>query len=74
MKVKVWNDNVHEFSQKYRGELLTIPAKKFVEMEREDAIMFMGLANSIKRTADGAPDPAGLKRLRREDPVEKKVV
>lgn len=37
---KVWNDNVHPFKQKWRGQIIEIPAKSFIEMEYTDAVEF----------------------------------
>jgi len=68
MKVKVWNDNEHPYTEKYRGDQVTIAAKKYVEMELEDAIMFMGQCSPRVLNADGRDDPKGFKKLRREDP------
>lgn len=40
--VKVWNDNVHPHKERFRGDLIVIEPKGFVEMEWEDAIQFKG--------------------------------
>lgn len=56
MQVKVWNDNHYDFSQKFKGHKITVPAKKFVEMEYEEAIEFKGAFSSMPPPDD--PDPA----------------
>jgi hypothetical protein len=66
MKVKVWNENVHEFKQEFRGEKWTIPAKGFVEMEDDYAHNFLCSYSPIEVDADGAQKPQSFKRLRIE--------
>lgn len=39
-KVKVWNDNVFDHSEKFKGEALKIPAGGFIEMDHEEAYEF----------------------------------
>ena len=41
MMVKVWNDNIHDFKQKFRDDVIFIPAKGFVELEEDDAHNFV---------------------------------
>lgn len=70
--VKVVNDNVHPYEERFRDQTIKIEAGKSIQMEHEDAVMFLGQMNSIKRTVDGGPDPKSFKKLRIEDPkVEK---
>lgn len=76
--VKVWNDNVHPHSERFRGDLVVIPAKSFVEMEWEDAIQFKGQFTPMEmprkegaRAEDeedsvGGPDPRCFKMIRVE--------
>lgn len=73
MKVKVHNDNIHPYSEEFKGEKIHIEAKKWIEMERDEAIMFLGTFNSIIRDVDGNPSPKSYKKLRIEEPkkVEK---
>ena len=42
MLVKVWNDNVVEHREKFKGDLLIIPAGHYVEMQYEEACEFKG--------------------------------
>lgn len=66
--VKVWNDNVHDFKQKFRGNDIHIKSKQYVEMERDDAILFRGEFSPIERDADGHPLATSYKMIRIEDP------
>jgi len=40
MLAKVWNKNVHPFSQDYKGEKIFIPAGGYIDMDYHDAIQF----------------------------------
>jgi len=72
MLVKVWNDNTYPYSEKFRGKEVVIEAGKFVEMEYDQAIIFKGTMNTVKRTKDGGFDPRYFKRIRVEEPNKPK--
>lgn len=76
MKVKVWNDNIFPHRERFKGEFIDIPAKAFVEMEEDDAIMFRGQFSSIVTDADGRPKQESFKMIRIEKPegVKEKTV
>ena len=63
---KVWNDHTYDYSERFKGDQISIKAGSFIEMDHEDAINFLGQMNTIKRTADGGPCPTSFKRLRIE--------
>lgn len=65
-QVKVWNDNVHSYFEKYQGKPITIPAKHFVMMDEGDAHQFLGTFNNIELDKDGNPSPKTYKMLRIE--------
>lgn len=68
--VKVWNDNVHPHTEKFKGGLISIPAKSCIEMEYEEAVEFQGQFTGVARLAkNGAPDPAQFKMIRVERPA-----
>lgn len=67
MEVKVWNDNSHPYTEEFKGQKIEIPAGKFVKMEKEEAILFLGQFNSITRDVHGNPSPKSYKRLRVEE-------
>jgi len=73
--VKVRNLNVHPFEQKYQGKLIHLgpmgAADDFVEMEYEDAIVFLGMFSPFKMDNKGQHDPKFYKMLKIEkDPNE----
>lgn len=64
--VKVWNDNIHEHKEKFRDEELTIPAKKFVLMQEDDALLFKGQYTPMVMNGDKTPNAKFFKMLRLE--------
>ena len=73
---KVWNDNVHPFSQKFNGELITIPPKGYVEMDFYDAHSFKSKGSPMAKDGMGQQDPKSFKMLRVEGKLspEDKVI
>lgn len=65
-KVRVWNDNVHPFSQKFHGEMIKIPPRKYVIMEYDEASTFVGEYYPISVDGDGVQLPESYKMLRIE--------
>lgn len=66
--VKVWNDNKYPFKQEYRGEMVEINPGEFIEMERDDAIIFKGMFYPPLVDGDGRQDPRSFKMIRVEGP------
>ncbi len=64
MLVKVINDNVHPYKEKFRGRDINIPPKGSIEMDLNDAHMFLGTMNSIEVDGGGTPLPTSYKMLR----------
>lgn len=73
MLVKVYNENVYDFSQVFRDKAVFIPAKKFIEMEYDDALSFLGTYSPILKDKDGNHDPRGFKKLRIDETDAKKA-
>lgn len=71
MMVKVYNDNVHPYSEKFKDQKLEIPPHEFIEMEYEEAVQFLGTYSPIKVDADENPIPQCYKMLRIVKPVIK---
>lgn len=42
MKVKLWNDNVYDHAEKFKGNVVTIPAGSFIELDIEEAYELKG--------------------------------
>ena len=66
MQVKVWNDNEHPFTDNFKGDVVTIPPKKYVEMEYYEAHEFKGKYSPIKVDGDNQPLPTSFKMIRIE--------
>ena len=64
--VRVYNDNIHEHREKFRGVEIVIPAGEFVEMDREDAVLFKSQFTPVIRNKGGRDDPKGFKMIRIE--------
>ena len=62
-KVELWNDGVKDYSEKFRGEMLTIPARSHIVMEDPDASQFMGQMVPFRK--DGQGNQLTEKRLRK---------
>lgn len=63
-KVKVYNDNMFDFKQKFRDEFIAIKAGGFVEMDYEDAVTFLGKPHGMKFDGHGHQKPESYKMLR----------
>src|SRR5436190_604337 len=70
---RVHNDNVHPFSQEFKGNRINIPAGGFIEMEIEEAIEFKGEYFPMKKNKDGGQDPRSYKKIRVVNPGEYSV-
>jgi hypothetical protein len=68
-KVKVWNDNVHDFEQDFKGVKIKIPAGKFVEMDFYDGSQFLQKFYPPVVDGMGRHDPRGFKMLRLDPPI-----
>lgn len=64
MQVKVWNNNVHDYREKFRERDLLIKAKGFIVMDRDEAEVFIGSYAGRMKTGDGQDDPRGFKMLK----------
>lgn len=65
MKVKVYNDDVKEYVEEYKGDIIRIPAKGFIIMDRGEAAGFMGQFTPIKIDPQSG-EHTNLKKLRKE--------
>lgn len=67
MQVRVWNDNVHVYQEKWRDEVIEIPPKQYITMEFMDASDFLGTRPPlIEVDASGIQKPTSYKMLRIE--------
>lgn len=67
--VKVWNDNDYPHKERFKGQVIEIPAHSFVEMDYFDAVDFKGQFTGVAPTGpDGGPDKRFFKMIRVERP------
>lgn len=66
--VKVYNDNIYPYKENFKGENIHIPAKGFIEMEYDEAILFKGMMSPMVFDGDGNDLPQGYKMIRVEEP------
>lgn len=64
MKVRVWNDNVHPFSQKIKDVVYKIPAKQCIEIDQEEANHLVKSYSPIEVDFDGRQTERSYKKLR----------
>ena len=64
--VKVWNDNIYPFKQDYKGEIIEIPAKGYIEMIWDEAIAFKSYPSPMAFDGMGQQDPKSFKMIRVE--------
>jgi len=62
--VRVYNDNKFEHREKFRGVQIFIPPGEYVEMNKEDAVLFKSQFTPIIRGKNGVDDPRGFKMIR----------
>lgn len=73
MLVRVYNDNVYPHKEKFKGDVLLIPSKKYIEMDFFDAVEFLGQYTPIKVDGGGAHVAEGFKMLRIVKPDDFKI-
>jgi hypothetical protein len=66
-RIKVWNDNVYAYEEKFKGDMIRIEPKTYVEMDYDEAILFKGTFAPIKRRGDGTFDPRSFKKIRLDE-------
>jgi hypothetical protein len=69
-QIKVWNENSYPYEEKFRDNLIKIPPKGHVLMEKDEADTFFGTFKPPVLDGDGNHHPSGFKMLRLE-PVGK---
>jgi len=63
---KVWNDNHLPFKQKFKDDLIEIPAKGYIEMEYDEAVAFKSSPFPMKFDGMGQQKPESFKMIRVE--------
>ena len=65
-KIRVWNDNMYPYTEKFGDTEIKILPGKFIDMEADDAIRFCGTYSPIELDAGGQQKPESYKKLRKE--------
>lgn len=62
-KARVWNKHPlgYAYSQTFKGELINIPANKFIVMDYDDAVEFKSSFSPMRLTPENTHDPKGFK-------------
>ena len=68
MLVKVHNLNIHPYNEKFAGQDISIPAGGFVEMDDDQAELFLQKFTFPVKNEMGLHDPKFFKRLKIERP------
>jgi hypothetical protein len=63
MQVRVWNKNIHPFKQKFEGEMVEIPAGKYILMDEDHANKFLSTYSPVVVDGGGTPLPESYKKL-----------
>ncbi len=66
--VKVWNDNIYLYEEKFRGRLIEIDPNSYIEMDEDEAENFKAAFTFPHRDEQGRPDPRFFKKIRIEKP------
>lgn len=65
--VRVVNENVHPFKQEFKEQMISLAAKgegkNWIDMDRDDAVHFLGMYYPMKKDANDQPDPRFFKKL-----------
>ena len=73
MLVKVHNDNIHPYNEKFSGQDIHIPAISYIEMDEDQAEVFLGKFVFPVKNEMGLNDPKFFKKLRIEKPLKENV-
>jgi len=65
-QIRIWNDNTVPYKERFREQDINILPGKFIDMEADDAIQFLGTYSPIKVDGSGNPTRESMKMLRRE--------
>ncbi len=63
---KVWNDNELPFTQVFKGDKISVPAKGYIEMEYDEAVSFKSYPSPMAFDGMGQQTKASYKMLRVE--------
>ena len=70
MNVRVYNDNIFPYQEKFKGEEVKIGPRGFIEMDYFEAVEFKGSYCPIVVDGGGAPKPESYKMIRIVQPEQ----
>ena len=62
-EVKVWNKNTFDHEEKFKGQVIKIPANSFIVMDRHEAVEFKSQFKQPVFLKGGVPDKEHLKMI-----------
>lgn len=65
-KIRIWNDNAHIYTEKFMDREIKILPGKYLDMEADEGIRFLGTYKAPELDGTGQPKPESFKKLRRE--------
>ena len=65
-QIRIWNDNTVPYKELFGDDQINILPGKFIDMEADDGIRFLGTYNQPKFDGMGNPTTESLKMLRKE--------
>jgi len=68
--VKVWNDNEHPHTERFKGKEISIPPHAYVEMDYLEGVEFKAQFTEPRRRGDGTFDPKFYKMIRVDQPKD----
>lgn len=66
MRARVWNDNAYPHQENFKGKVISIASKEFVEMDYDDAKELEGQFTPIRTDGEKNPLPQYFKMIRVE--------
>lgn len=72
-QVRVYNDNIHPYTEHFKGEDLEIAPKCYIEKDFYDAVELLGTYSPIKTDGGGQQIATSFKKLRIVRPAEFKL-
>jgi uncharacterized C2H2 Zn-finger protein len=71
--VKIHNRNQYDYTEKFKGREIFVPAGSFIEMDYEEGNRFLGQMPEFKRLKDGTQDPRSFKWLEMDKDDRRRV-
>lgn len=68
--VKVWNKNILDYEENFKGQKIVIPAGKHIVMERAEAVEFKGKFRQPVYNKGGVQEISSLKKIVIEPIIE----